>query len=728
MYLARLYWAKRLSDRKYRAAKGRFGPKRRFRARALAKRYTRRGPPQHLGGGKGEKGITGHPRKGFFIGEHFVSLDHIPENDIAAFFQGKYQSPKRGNGGKDMRCFNCGETGHMAKQCRKPQKCFKCGGEGHVSSECTKGDGRNKAMVMWGTPESHQHHHRSQFTSALASTSHNYLTLGRLHTDAEEFIGMIMETGGNDEQQHRQQQHQHQPHTATNSSSTDVNDVEQQHGIKPTSTMSAGRSHQPSVEEDPWITSDPWGGTGTRKVRKTRETVPEETLVSLASEVKESVATSSLLSRNDPFGIPQGTLVSPVTEVKDARPSDSLQMWNINPESAAHHHHQIPHIPIHRLDSDTEQQPEAQQQMRVRFWHLNEGVIEGYGQDGTSFLIRDDSGMVYIVQQHLIDHDDGQLVSGATTTTSGGGDLRSRSANLLYPPRSTEAPGKGIEPGVMINMLRSVSTSSSSHLVELGVSTKPIGHRHHQHKPTMARTSTGSSSNLDSLSEEAEKKRQTQNRHIFGCEIQSSTPSSVLPVFEWEEEDILLANPNAAASKFEMTETNEKRKPQHQSSYSHSATRIEGVEGLLVDSGAVSNLTGGDFVTRAANLAKQHGRSVKWFKLPKPKCVSGVGDQAKSCEYQACVPGMLENGQEIRYIAPVIGGDPSPVPPLYSLECMADTNTYMGMRSGLLAMVPDGAEREIRWPQGTTFIQCKKAPSGHWLVVCSAWESHQGPH
>ena len=77
-YVAELYWVKRKAERKYAAARDRFGPRKRFAPRALAKRFMRRGP---------SKGRA--PQRGFFINEHFVSLEHVPENELSAFFQGR---------------------------------------------------------------------------------------------------------------------------------------------------------------------------------------------------------------------------------------------------------------------------------------------------------------------------------------------------------------------------------------------------------------------------------------------------------------------------------------------------------------------------------------------------------------------------------------------------------------------------------------------------------------
>ncbi|CAG2120046.1 unnamed protein product, partial [Medioppia subpectinata] len=57
-----------------------------------------------------------------------------------------------GGGGGGRSCFNCGEEGHMSRECPQPRKgggggggsraCFRCGEEGHMSRECPKGGGR----------------------------------------------------------------------------------------------------------------------------------------------------------------------------------------------------------------------------------------------------------------------------------------------------------------------------------------------------------------------------------------------------------------------------------------------------------------------------------------------------------------------------------------------------------------------------------------------------------
>ena len=133
-YLAETYWAARKAERKYRAAKGRFGPKRSFRKggrsssrpRSFRGRSRTRGPMRRKG-------------KGFFIGETYVSLDHVPDEDVEVFFQkrGRSSGPNR-SGGKhpDMMCFRCGEKGHMASDCKSVPKCLNCKTPGHQKKDC----------------------------------------------------------------------------------------------------------------------------------------------------------------------------------------------------------------------------------------------------------------------------------------------------------------------------------------------------------------------------------------------------------------------------------------------------------------------------------------------------------------------------------------------------------------------------------------------------------------
>nr|AXP13745.1 gag protein [Human immunodeficiency virus 1] len=56
-------------------------------------------------------------------------------NSVNMMQRSNFKGPKR-----NVKCFNCGKEGHIAKNCRAPRKkgCWKCGKEGHQMKDCTE--------------------------------------------------------------------------------------------------------------------------------------------------------------------------------------------------------------------------------------------------------------------------------------------------------------------------------------------------------------------------------------------------------------------------------------------------------------------------------------------------------------------------------------------------------------------------------------------------------------
>ena len=145
-YLTDVYWTARTAERRYRAATGRFAPKKTFRKRENGKKnVVWQGPTQG----------SGRPTKGFFIEDHFVSLEHVPDEAILAYFQGKARVQGQQGVHPDMMCFRCGEKGHMAASCKKEKVCYRCKKPGHVRAECRAARSEESAPTWLCVDEAH---------------------------------------------------------------------------------------------------------------------------------------------------------------------------------------------------------------------------------------------------------------------------------------------------------------------------------------------------------------------------------------------------------------------------------------------------------------------------------------------------------------------------------------------------------------------------------------------
>ena len=75
--------------------------------------------------------------------------------------------------------------------------------------------------------------------------------------------------------------------------------------------------------------------------------------------------------------------------------------------------------------------------------------------------------------------------------------------------------------------------------------------------------------------------------------------------------------------------------------------------------------------------------------------MGGVGKGVEQCTRQATRHGIIEEGAHVTYTAPVLEERGTAVPALYGLDPMAERNTYVDTKSGVLHQVPEGKEHEI---------------------------------
>ena len=148
----------------------------------------------------------------------------------------------------------------------------------------------------------------------------------------------------------------------------------------------------------------------------------------------------------------------------------------------------------------------------------------------------------------------------------------------------------------------------------------------------------------------------------------------------------------------------------------HAAVRLDEDEGesLLIDTGAFHSLAGSEWWAAHLSRVKQHGLGHMIKDEPTSIVVTGVGKDSETCTSQLSAPGALEDGTMLRFKAPNIPN--STVPALMGMEALDEHNMAPLPWSNQLVKVPKGKEHEIKWPQGTTFIQCKRAKTGHLML------------
>ena len=150
----------------------------------------------------------------------------------------------------------------------------------------------------------------------------------------------------------------------------------------------------------------------------------------------------------------------------------------------------------------------------------------------------------------------------------------------------------------------------------------------------------------------------------------------------------------------------------------HSRTRISGKEGLLVDIGAVDNVSGDMWVQRQADICARHGLKVKYTAMTTPLSLQGVGSGSSSCTTLAEVPVQFANGQAGSFKCPVISD--SQVPALLGLRSLKAKRSVIDVFQRKLMCVGPGGYQLVLSP-GSVVYDLEEAPSGHLLLPVSEW-------
>jgi len=154
----------------------------------------------------------------------------------------------------------------------------------------------------------------------------------------------------------------------------------------------------------------------------------------------------------------------------------------------------------------------------------------------------------------------------------------------------------------------------------------------------------------------------------------------------------------------------------------HAKVRLPVGEGFLIDCGAVTNLAGDRWVHRQRILGESHGQGTSITQLDKPGSVEGVGQGSSQIAQRAGVPICLASGHEARFETSVVTD--SDLPALLGLESLERQGALIDCRNRKLIQVGPGGYKLQLSPNSTSH-DLQKAPSGHLLLPCSAWQARK---
>ena len=741
-YLCQVWWAARTAERRFRAASGRFRPKHVTRKRRFgANRVTKRGPPAQAGG---------RPRKGFFINSTFVSLEHVPQQDLQVFFEGgnKWKDRNREKRGapRAALCFKCGKPGHLAAACSSSESlCFNCGKPGHIKANCKAppkqktyftadyGSDEEAAEALWGEPK-----------EALALGGDEVWMVNEVAAEDYESRERPSITG--------KLQYNNQPLLEQLSS---IRAPEQR-------IHDDGRfQYKNNLVDDEYILQDlRQGDTITFKSTGTILAIGDAEIQvrDLQTGGTSMISTTSFIAR-----------------MSKNTSSSSTTFPETQNNSYAHGHSQLHPQAQEYVPQQFREQPQFQHHQPTKMAKSEKASQKSY--DTLSALLGTEVVPLERMETFAagsnrmetfgLDRDQPSRAPPNRMETFGlGGDqprripenynLQSPHSGLMealaapvpaspfdewspdrqYPQDRCIpclAPEQQQQPNQITNTLRwgkqvvleTGSTGKGPLKTDCSAAAMQRGHcepcRHFEagqcirkdcifcHHPKPPPYKPPPAQHGGSFYNSPPGKPKGDKNEPWS--MYKGNAAATFAVFEWDEE--CKSTPSTDAEPISV--------------FNHSATRLsEHEEGLLVDTGSRFNITGGDLVERQSSQSSEHGLVTQWKELKEPRLMSGVGKGVQQCTREALIHGVVAEGDLITYKAPVLEESGKAVPGLYGLDPMADRNTYVGTATGKLHMIPPGTDDQIIWPKGTKTLSCVKSRSGHWMLPISKWDKYNG--
>ena len=217
----------------------------------------------------------------------------------------------------------------------------------------------------------------------------------------------------------------------------------------------------------------------------------------------------------------------------------------------------------------------------------------------------------------------------------------------------------------------------------------------------------------------------TRERSYFADSVSASASSSSVPsssnalstvrkqgFFPWWQLNTHATDSNNSSSTLDLTAED------HVPCY-HSTVRLsDSREGLVVDTGAVTSLTGDQWVQRSKQLASNNGHGTEIRELKRSFSIEGVGNGANQVSKQAVVPIALANGTVGTFTASMV--ENSHIPALLGLEPLIKQKTLLDLHNGKLILLGQGGY-ELKLSPGSTVLDLERAPTGHLMLPTAEW-------
>lgn len=155
----------------------------------------------------------------------------------------------------------------------------------------------------------------------------------------------------------------------------------------------------------------------------------------------------------------------------------------------------------------------------------------------------------------------------------------------------------------------------------------------------------------------------------------------------------------------------------------HSSVRRPKGEGLLIDSGAVWNLTGEYTFKRMTSHAEAHGQGASYEEIPEHK-VDGVGSVPSTVEKRGKTMLCLSDGTTAEFTSNMV--KESDLPALFGLAGMHKNRALLDVCGKKLMFLGEGGYT-IKLSPGSRVYPLETVPSGHLLLPCTEWEKCK-PH